>query len=261
MPPSTGNQHDSMYVTETRVSLVQRHGSVWYRDMGQSGTETRVSLVQRHGSVWYRDTGQSGTETRVSLVQRHRSVWYRDTGQSGTDQDTNKMRVVSPHLMSAAMRGTVKFSPSTILSCRIRNPPHSPNRFTMSSNQPCKEQVMSPPCTLILAIGRVKPNMVGHSLCTGHEKQMILTPVYTCKLKPAGTMCIAYISSLPRQHCDLCNNTVGALNLHLTLHCDPTWPMDELFLHSAALKSHLTSQDMFFFQSISINLQFQFFGG
>ena len=140
--------HQAQEINMT-ACMLQRHGSVWYRDTGQSGTETRVSLVQRHGSVWYRDTGQSGTETRVSLVQRHRSVWYRDTGQSGTDQDTNKMRVVSPHLMSAAMRGTVKFSPSTILSCRIRNPPHSPNRFTMSSNQPCKEQVMSPPCTLI----------------------------------------------------------------------------------------------------------------
>ena len=49
--------------------------------MGLSGTETRVCLVQRQGSVWYRDTGQSGTETRVSLIQKHGSVWHRDKTQ------------------------------------------------------------------------------------------------------------------------------------------------------------------------------------
>ena len=92
--------------------------------------------------------------------------------------------------------------------------------------------------------------------------QMILTPVYTCKLKHAGTVYIACQSSL---HLVIGNNvicaidmgnTVGALNLHLTLHCnwiDPAWPMDELFLTSILRRnrriSNLASQDMFVFFS------------
>lgn len=50
----------------------------------------------------------------------------------------------------------------------------------------------------------------GDSLCTGHEKHMVpmtLTPVYTYKLKSAGTMHAAFIfyaaymdASLPYMH-------------------------------------------------------------
>ena len=43
---------------------------------------------------------------------------------------------VCPHLMSTAMRGTLRLSPRTILLCRIWNPLHSPNRLIMSSSQP-----------------------------------------------------------------------------------------------------------------------------
>ena len=49
------------------------------------------------------------------------------------------------YLMSAAISGTERFFPFTIRSWRIWNPPNSPNRFTMSSNQPC-ERTQSKGC-------------------------------------------------------------------------------------------------------------------
>lgn len=85
----------------------------------------------------------------------------------------------------------------------------------------------------------------GDSLCTGHEKHMVpmtLTPVYTYKLKSAGTMHAAlfsmqhtwtpvFLTCTYRQHCDLCRKYENYCRPYqcLKFACNPALKLNHTF--------------------------------
>jgi len=75
-------------------------------------------------------------EPYQNLISKNKKNIHSNDTQPHTHSRAVLLHCVCPHLMSTAMRGTLRLSPCTILLCRIWNPLHSPNRFIMSSSQP-----------------------------------------------------------------------------------------------------------------------------
>ena len=69
------------YITQTHISILHRHTSVYYTDTHQYITQTHISILHRHTSVYYTDTHQCITQTHISILHRHTSVYYTDTHQ------------------------------------------------------------------------------------------------------------------------------------------------------------------------------------